>query len=1040
MNPRPAPSLRDLPLRYVYDRASCPNLLEDFYVPMLSAAVRYDRMTMTFNGQSLSVAAAGIAGLVNNDGHMRLICHRELSRDVVKAIRDGLISAENAVVMSFGDEPITRISHADLQAKHHLDLLTWLVKERRLEIKVAIPKDPSGIFHRKTTIAADANGDSIAFDGSLNESVSAWMHNDESFILHNSWENGRHIDYMVKAFELLWRNEADSSIVIPIPEALERDLIKFAPDENPAKQPALKEKRPVPYAPAKRRVDELWSAIHHAIADDPQTAIETIAAELWPHQLSFWRRHARDAAEPPRVLIADEVGLGKTIQAGALLKTFINRRQADRVLILTPATARWQWQDELRHKFNIDVPVLDRRGGGLRLVPSDPKRDPTPCGDTPWRDAHRLIMSYDWLRRNADAFFADEPKYDLVIFDESHRARYSNVANPARRQPNSYLKMLRRLSERTRGLLLLTATPMQIDPAELWALLDVLTRSRWTEEEFKQFYDVNRPLNLNEWNSARQLWKRNGIPGTPERIAELARMPLTDAQRHIELIESNNPFALRGTMNEQRIRESLTMMRRSSEIKQVVSRHTRNLLREYAKGGWLSQTVPERSVASIAVKMSERERKLYSLIRDFVRSWYSTQRTLNRQALGFVMTHFRLRLGSSRHAFERSLINARGNAPAGSQPDPNAILWRDILADDEESADYDLASDYALPDLRLARRDDLRIGEMLNLCRTLGNDDSKFQEFARQIKNLQKDGYGRIMVFSRFWDTQDWLRRELSKRPDVPNLAGLSGDQDWIYDRSANAFREADRQTVMKSLRKRPDGILLCTDTAAESLNFQFCAAMINYDIPWNPMRLEQRIGRIDRIGQEKREIRVVNLFYEGTAENDAYNAMKERIENIETNVGTLQPILDANLESIIRNAELDGQDASSVIEAVRSLPSVGSFDMDDLAVNAMDEESPPPRLRLDDIAHVLNNPQWMPDGFSVQPRGDRHWSVQTHYRDEGVVTADRRLHDYAAGSVNFFGPGNALFPPPPSPDDTPPKSDRHRPIPAILNAPPPDK
>ena len=113
--------------------------------------------------------------------------------------------------------------------------------------------------------------------------------------------------------------------------------------------------------------DELWATISQAVADDPQTTVETTAAELWPHQLSFWRRYGRDADAPPRVLIADEVGLGKTIQAGAVLKTLINRGQADRVLILTPAVARWQWQEELRHKFNIEAPVLDRRGAQLQL-------------------------------------------------------------------------------------------------------------------------------------------------------------------------------------------------------------------------------------------------------------------------------------------------------------------------------------------------------------------------------------------------------------------------------------------------------------------------------------------------------------------------------------------------------------------------------------------------------------------------------------------------------------------------------------------------
>ena len=144
-----------------------------------------------------------------------------------------------------------------------------------------------------------------------------------------------------------------------------------------------------------------------------------------------------------------------------MLKTLINRGQADQVLILTPAVARWQWQAELRHKFNIEVPVLDRRGAQLQLVSSDGTT--TPSGSTPWRESRRLTLSYDWLRRNAERFFRDETQYDMVVFDEAHHARYLDVATPQNRRPNSYLTMLRRLSERTGGLMLLTATPMQID-------------------------------------------------------------------------------------------------------------------------------------------------------------------------------------------------------------------------------------------------------------------------------------------------------------------------------------------------------------------------------------------------------------------------------------------------------------------------------------------------------------------------------------------------------------------------------------------------
>ena len=179
-------------------------------------------------------------------------------------------------------------------------------------------------------------------------------------------------------------------MVIPIPEALRRNLIEFAP----AEPPVFKDRDGTSHDESQGRSplrNELWAAISHAVANGPQTTIETSAAELWPHQLSFWRRYGRDAEVPPRVLIADEVGLGKTIQAGAVLKTLMNQGKADRVLILTPAVARWQWQQELRHKFNIEVPVLDRRGAQLQFVPSDGSREVVV--NAPWRRDRRLILS-----------------------------------------------------------------------------------------------------------------------------------------------------------------------------------------------------------------------------------------------------------------------------------------------------------------------------------------------------------------------------------------------------------------------------------------------------------------------------------------------------------------------------------------------------------------------------------------------------------------------------------------------------------------------
>ena len=996
--------LRELDLQPVYNRNNCPDLVGQLFVPLLGSSVRYDRATYTFNARALSNAAAGLAGLIRNGGRMRLICHHKLPRSVVEAILDGQRSAEEAVLESVGRMSLTDVSPHDLEQKHHLDLLTWLVREERLEIRVAIPKQEDALFHRKTGIFTDGNGDSVGFDGSVNESVMGWLNNDESLVLFKSWSHSEFLDPLTGEFERLWHGNADSSMVIPIPEALRRDLIEFAPEENPSNRKDDQDTEAPQNAELPR--EDLWEAVGHAVTHDPQTTLETIAARLWPHQLSFWRRYARDAEEPPRVLIADEVGLGKTIQAGALLKTFLNRGQADRVLILTPAVARRQWQEELAYKFNINIPMLDRRGANLHLVNS--RGDSRVCGPMPWREAPQLILSYDWLRRNADAFFEDRhPKYDIIIFDEAHHARYSEVTNPNRRSPNSYLRMLRKLSDDTNGLLLLSATPMQIDPSELWALLQVLNaEADWSESEFREFYDTSRESTLTEWDWARRLWSRNGLPGTVEQIAELSRMPVDTVERHIQYIQSNNPVTLRNVMTKERISESMTMMRRSSAIKRLVSRHTRNLLRQYAEEGRLSQTVPNRDVEPVAIEMKPSERHIYKEIKPFVRDWYQEQVGMNPQALGFVMTHFRSRLGSSRYAFLRSLEDLRERKRVAWQ---SSVQWEDILDDDEDVLDFDPESQ--LPDIALSSRGERALDQLIERCRIRPDSDSKYREFVRQLDTLRRDGYSRVMVFSQFWDTQKWLRDQLTVQQGTRNLVGLSGSEDWIYDPTASGVSVTDRADVMRRFREEPDCVLLCTETAAESLNFQFCSAIINYDIPWNPMKLEQRIGRIDRIGQRKAVIRIVNLFYKDTVEYDAYMAMAERIKSFTENVGSLQPILAANLEKIIREGEVDGSSPDNIREAVNALPSAGGFDLDDLAATASDTDDPDPSLYMNDLTYILSHPEWMPDEYKVEPEGRDHWRVTRHDDQPISVTTVREAHDYAAGSVEFFGPGSEAFP-----------------------------
>lgn len=170
--------------------------------------------------------------------------------------------------------------------------------------------------------------------------------------------------------------------------------------------------------------------------------------------------------------------------------------------------------------------------------------------------------------------------------------------------------------------------------------------------------------------------------------------------------------------------------------------------------------------------------------------------------------------------------------------------------------------------------------------------------------------------------------------------------------RDGNGWRVISRDEIKRRFREGQAEILLCTDAAAEGLNFQFCGALVNYDMPWNPMRVEQRIGRVDRLGQKFPIIRIVNLHYEDTVETDVYLALRERIHLFETFVGRLQPIL-ARLPSAFAQATL--QDAPQrqktpheLLDGLRrdlEQPVQGGLDLDEIMEAALEMPVQPPAL-----------------------------------------------------------------------------------------------
>lgn len=231
--------LRELGLRRAYDSgARETDVLLDFYIPALGAAVRYDRLAGFFSSASLAVAARGIAGLIQNGGTMRLVACPQFPRSDLALLAsmdvpaDLMSLAERAAMAALDVDML-----ADEIARDHVRALGWMLAEGRLEIRLAVPRDMDtfreGLFHQKVGLIADSSGDVITFSGSINETAAAWLENVEQFMVFRSWSegDGELVDFSEGMFSRYWERASANVEVVPLPDAVSRKLISYAPTD-----------------------------------------------------------------------------------------------------------------------------------------------------------------------------------------------------------------------------------------------------------------------------------------------------------------------------------------------------------------------------------------------------------------------------------------------------------------------------------------------------------------------------------------------------------------------------------------------------------------------------------------------------------------------------------------------------------------------------------------------------------------------------------------------------------------------------------------
>lgn len=1003
------------------------NLVSRFYVPALSAAIRYDRTTGYFKAGSLSLAARGIEHLVLNGGKMRLLVGCTLDEEEVEAIERGIALAE--VVAAKPDFTLDQ-PPGDME-RDALELLAWMVGNGYLEIKVAVPCDEksrrpvrgSAIFHEKSGIIEDKTGDRLAFVGSINETVQGWMHNSETFNVYTSFGPGlEYLEDEEASFKRYWEDRARKTCVFELPTALERNLLQYLPTEDglPERIRRLQpDEEPIeivqPLAPADEDIDrlrtEFWERVRTA-AQDPNGGIwvgeATSPMEAWPHQRrAFLRMYGNGVGHRPRLLIADEVGLGKTVQAGLLIRQSWMAGLLRRGLILAPANVCTQWQAELREKFALDWPIYDGQCFKRYDVVTQSIIE-TPVSRDDWSREPFVIMSSHLARRKdrRPELLAADP-WDLVVVDEAHHAR--NKRSGGRVEANMLMRLLRELKEHTNGLILMSATPLQTHALELYDLLSLLGfPPEWDAVSYERYFDaLSQPsISVEGFEECARLFRAteafHGILSDAHaaRLGGTSERPLSKLQpRRILAALRNQASIPRRQLSAADRAAAVRIMKRWTPVAALMSRHTRALLRRYQAEGRLAARIATRHVTDRFIEMDPAERDIYERTEDFLRDTYAQAEQSQRNAIGFILTIYRKRLSSSFAALARSL---QGRLDRATEDDEFDLEESGVETDEDDV--------YKAEEQARKLLEGAAIGEILEDVAKLPID-TKARALADELEQLKAAGFDQTMVFTGYTDTMDGLRDWLAEHTgrEIICFSGRGGE----IRSPDGGWRLVSRAEIKKRFQEGKGDILLCTDAAAEGLNFQFCGSLINYDMPWNPMRVEQRIGRIDRLGQRFENIRIINLHYKDTVETAVYLALSSRIKLFEDMVGGLQPILSAVSKEIGAIALAGGHvDVDSMIATTISQTETPTVDIDDdLNLHDMPELGVP-ALTLADLDRAVRDHRLLPAGYEMEALGPEDFAVEhPETRQKVRATLSRSYYAKHFDSAEFWTPGSGVFP-----------------------------
>jgi SNF2 family DNA or RNA helicase len=831
-------------------------------------------------------------------------------------------------------------------SKEKVAALCYLILEDKLDVKIAIVKN--GILHTKIYILKNTHsGDALYGVGSGNLSDAAFVNNYENYSIFTSWDFGK--EYMEESdedpnyeqvFTKTWRGDDPEAEIHKLDKEFAEKLLKKTGVLN----------RKLLLSPkGEYSTNAINKELIKSLKSSPVLFEFNLGrSSLYPHQV----RAVNEALQswPVRKLFADQVGLGKTLELGSTIQFLIKNESIKSVLIMCPQSLTSQWQDELSFHFNLNFNKYDNQKKAWvdsnGNVTSTHKVSITNYSESFPKFA---IISKDTAVRNAneDIFRTTENYPDLLVVDEAHHALRRRLDN-GQMQKNNFSTCLEREIKNFNHILLATATPIRKEVNELFFLLQYLGNRKFlSEKEYALSLSGFKELSISSDSSKPSL---NTLSLAVDIFKKFLLQCRSKALIIMKLIYSNLKLKMILPMifMYDNWEEIFNLLIKLHPVNFMVSRNSQKSLENFSN----TYRFPERKFVTHDIHTSETTidfDNFYEESMKYLKKEYQIAHKEIYQKKGrniqFMQSNFQQRITSSFWSAKKTIemrkshidkqlnmfeqiYNAEGSSLTNLESKKYVSMY---IANDIDYLSIDFSSINLDKIIDCLKQEKSALQHLVGLAQNVIeftpeglNSDPKINKLLEVLNNLNLNESS-VLIFSQYTSTLDEVTKavidefkEDQKFGSDFGYASFRGDIKTIKIKGSALEKNSNKREITYALNNDYLDIVFCSSAAGEGLNLQKADVLINIDVPWVPAELEQRIGRIARLGQKKDSVHIHNIWYPDSIESKIYKKLIERQKNSKLALGDFSEMVS---ETIDKNfTEFDDETINELIKKINNM------------------------------------------------------------------------------------------------------------------------